>query len=311
MIKCFISSLFFFVLLGSKAQTAPELVKEADKKYKNGNHKSALDLYTQAINISKDSGSYYYSRSEVYFALAKLEDSFADICQAIKLSPKNPIYYMQRGYIYYLLKKAEKSVLDYSMAAELATSDSVKVFALVNRSSSRLLHRDFKGCEMDCKEVLSIDSMSIGALNNLAMCLDDLGRGNESMIYLKKIVEIDSTATFAFMNMGFKLSQEEKYKEALIYYDKAINQGFKEGTAFNNRGYTRLKLGDLKGADEDIRKSIKLNPNNSYAYRNLGHLNIAQGDKSKACKNWEMAIALGFTKLYGKEVQELLKKYCL
>lgn len=292
-------------------QTADQYIQKANKKYKEGKNKEALNLYTKAIDICKDSSQYYVSRFHVYLSLGMTVEAFEDINTALKLKPKNAESYMLRGYLYYLLKKADKSILDYTMAIEYATSDSMKAFAFTNRASSKILNRDFIGCQADCRQSLLYDSLNIGALNNLAMSLDELGKGNEAIEYLKKIIQIDSTATFAIMNIGYKLSEEGKYKEALEYYDKAINSGYKQAFVFNNRGYARLKLGDVEGAREDINKSIKLDPSNSYAFRNLGYVNQAQGKISKACENWNEAVRHGFTKYFGKEVEELLKKYCL
>jgi tetratricopeptide (TPR) repeat protein len=309
--KCFLVTLSIFISTFAWCQTAPQLIEKAKQQYKKGNLNAAVNLYTQAIAKSKDSCRYYSSRSRIYLELAKAKEAFDDICEAIKICPRDPYNFMQRGYIYYILKKADKSILDYGVAIDLATSDSLKALALANRSSSKMLNRDFKGCEIDCRAALSLDSLSIVALNNLAMCLDDLERGNEAMPYLEKIIKIDSTATFAIMNMGFKLTQEGRYDEALGYYNKAINQGYKQAYVYNNRGFARLKLGDVAGARDDIQKSIKLDPYNSFAYRNLGYLNLAEGEIPKACKNWDKAISLGFTKVYGKEVEELLKKHCL
>ncbi|SFW85433.1 tetratricopeptide repeat protein [Chitinophaga sancti] len=84
-----------------------------------------------------------------------------------------------------------------------------------------------------------------------------------------------------------------------------------DGVAYNNRGYVKYKKNDLKEALKDIERAIKYYPANSYAFRNRALIYFAMKQPDKACVDLQRAIQLGFTPMYGNEVQELLEKHCL
>ena len=72
-----------------------------------------------------------------------------------------------------------------------------------------------------------------------------------------------------------------------------------------------MKLGDLKGAMGDVNKSIELYPSNSYAFRNRALIFIEMNKIQDACNDLQRSSELGFTKMYGSEVDDLRTKYCM
>ena len=80
--------------------------------------------------------------------------------------------------------------------------------------------------------------------------------------------------------------------------------------AFNNRGFVYYKMGDYKKALIDINKSLKMYPSNSYAFKNRALIYIAQKKRKDSCNDMAKAIELGFTKMYGAEVEDLQKEHC-
>jgi tetratricopeptide (TPR) repeat protein len=303
--------LFFHLAFLGIAQDHVTYYERAGQKLLAGKYKEVLTLYNKAIELSPGTAKYYIGKANAHFGLKMPEEGFQDLCTAIKVEPASSIGYMERGGFYYGIKELDKSILDYTTALQYATVDSIKVQCLVGRSSAKGLQRDEQGAMNDCLEALKIDSLCTGALNNLAMSLDDMGKGEESIKYFEKIIRIDSNAFYAYMNIGFKLSGMGKYQESLPYFDKAIKMHPDEAYAFNNRGYSRLMLKDYDGALDDINNSIRLNPANSYAYRNRGLVYKAQGKLKKSCEDFDTAKRLGFTKYYGNEVDELIKSDCL
>jgi tetratricopeptide (TPR) repeat protein len=307
----FLGLLFHLSFLSLATEDPSVYYENARQKLMAGKYKEALSLYNKAIELSPGIAKYYLGRGNAYFGLKMLEEGFHDLCTAIKVDPLSSFGYMERGLFYYQIKELDKSILDYTSALQYASEDSIKVQCLVSRAGSKHLKRDAKGAMEDCLAALKIDSLNIGALNNLAMALDDMGKGEESIKYFKKIISIDSNVYYAYMNIGFKLSNMGKYQESLPYFDKAIKMKPDEAYSFNNRGYSKLMLKDYDGALHDINNSIKLDPSNSYAYRNRGLVYKAQGKHKKSCEDFNMAIQLGFTKFYGNEVDELIKSDCL
>lgn len=292
------------------SQDASKFFGEGKLKAQAGNHKAAIGLFTRAIGLAPDSARYYLVRAESYMETGQLEPGFMDLNQALKLDPQYIEAYLNRGIFYYRIHEFEKSVLDYTTALEFVKEDSVRHALLVNRSSSYLKNRNFQQAIDDCRFILQNDSNNVGALNNLAMAMDGVGKGEESIGILKRIIEIDSTLVYPYMNIGFRLTLEEKFAESIPYFDKALQLDPEMAITYNNRGYARFRMNDTDGALTDINKSIKLLPSNPYAYRNRGLVYHHLGKKSKACEDWNTAISYNFTTIHGNEVKELLKANC-
>jgi tetratricopeptide (TPR) repeat protein len=84
----------------------------------------------------------------------------------------------------------------------------------------------------------------------------------------------------------------------------------KEPLAYNNRAYCKFKLGDLKGALADVNQSLALYPANSYAYRNRALIYLAQKKMKSVCEDVQEALRLGFSGMYGDEMEKLQQQYC-
>ncbi len=300
----------FFATVTCLSQDAETYMLQAEQKSLEKKYKDAINLSSKAIKLYPGNPDYYLARSNYYISANDIQLGFEDLNTAIKVAPKNADGYIRRAFFYFQIGEPEKSTLDYTVALEYITSDSIKSYILMNRASAKRQRRDFEGAIADCEEALKIDSMNVGAVNNMAMSLDEVGRDDETLFYLKKAIRIDSTQAYLHMNVGFWLSCHQRYQEALGYFNKSLSIDSEQAITYNNRGYAKLMLNDFNGALEDINRSIKMLPGNSYAYRNRGLVYFYQKKNTKACEEWNIALRYNFTKEYGTEVEELLKKNC-
>jgi hypothetical protein len=56
--------------------------------------------------------------------------------------------------------------------------------------------------------------------------------------------------------------------------------------------------------------SLELMPKNSYAYKNLALISFDLGKKEEGCQYIEKALELGFTNMFGSEMEELKQEKC-
>lgn len=109
-------------------------------------------------------------------------------------------------------------------------------------------------------------------------------------------------------NLAYCYSMLERYHEAdsiyLLIYDD--NDAF----FLNNYGMNKHKMGNTEEGKKLIMKSLSISPRNSYIFRNLAIIAIDENDQVKACEHLNKAKSLGFEKLYGTEVNELISKHC-
>ncbi|HEY6504287.1 MAG TPA: tetratricopeptide repeat protein [Chitinophagaceae bacterium] len=291
-------------------QTVDSLLKQAGKLASDKNYKEALGIYNKVWEKDSLNFDLYLERGTVYYELREVENAFNDYTKAIKLRPASAEPYHRRAILMMAIMYTEEAIMDNTKAINLATNDTMRMICFMNRGNAKQQKRDFQGAFEDYSRAYLYDTSDMTILNNMATVLDELGRVDECLQYLQKVIQRDPTFVGAYVNVGFQYTKLQRYKEAIVYFDKALSLQKDEPLTLNNRGLARYHLKDYTGALEDINKSLALYPDNSYAFKNRALVHLAQKQKEKACADLQKAIDLEFTKMYGSEVEELLKANC-
>lgn len=303
--------LIIFVLCAhlSFAQTAEDLYDKANKAFESANYKDALKKLDKAIALDSMNADYYNLKAVSLIELKRYQAAYDAYTIGLKHLTGEATLYGGRGSLMYMVQQFDDAIEDYTTAIHLA-HDSLKQFYYNNRATAKIALRKFEGAYEDLLMAYEMDSTNIGVLNNLGMVCDEIGRGDETITYLLKVVELDSTFVGGYANLGFKYQLMGEHEKAIRYFDKALALDPNEALGYSNRSYSKLKLNDLKGAMQDINKSIKLYPANSWAYRNRALIYIEKGKTKKACEDIQKSLDLGFSQMYGDEVQKLKEQYC-
>jgi len=291
-------------------QTKDSYYQIASEAYDQRNYEKALNNINNALKTEDTNLDFLLLKGNSLEKLEKYQEAFDIYSEAIRLHPKESISYNQRGLLLQKIQETEFSIRDFTTALSFEKQDSIKMTLFINRGASKINIQNFQGAYDDFISAYYIDSLNIGVLNNLASVCDEVGKGNMTLHYLKKILLIDSTFIGAYVNIGFKYQEMSDYATAISYFDKAISIDPKDALAYSNKAYNEYKLGDLKKALADINKSIKIYPANSYAYRNRALIFIANKEISKACNDLDKALELGFSKMYGDEVNKMRTELC-
>lgn len=302
--------LLLFLSLVATAQPVKDLINQGQQLLGEKKFTEALVIYNKAFK--KDSTTYdvFTGRGTAYFELKEFQLSYDDFSRAIALEPDSAIAYHYRANLMYILNYTDEAIADNTKAIERTSDEKFLLGCFINRGSAKEQKRDFKGAYEDFYRAYSYDTTDISVLNNLGTVLDNLGRQEEAIMYLKKAIALDSSFVGPYVNIGFQYSQLGRYEEALVYFNKALELEKDEPLTLNNRGFTRYKLNDLSGALEDINKSIFQFATNAFAYKNRALVYLALDKKEDACNDLKKARELQFEKQFGSEVNELLKKYC-
>lgn len=303
-------SLLTLINFTAFGQTAEDYYKKASDFYDKGDYNNAITNVNKALQTDSINVKYLLLKGNTFEKENKIQEAFDAYTVAIKSNPRDPYVYNQRGLLLMKIQETEYSIRDFSTALNFEKVDSIKLTLLLNRGAAKINIRDFQGAYDDFIAALKFDTLNIGTLNNLASVCDEVGKGEQTLSYLFKIVKIDSTFIGAYGNIGFKYQEMGDYKMAIKYFNKVLELQPNEPLGYSNRAYNRYKLGDYKGALSDIDLSIKLYPTNSYAYRNRALIYLAENDKSKACMDISEALRLGFTKMYGEEIEQLKGQHC-
>ncbi|GAB2839691.1 tetratricopeptide repeat protein [Ferruginibacter profundus] len=305
--------LTFFVALfcvHGTAQTKEAHYKKASELYDKADYSNCLKEVNAALRQDSTNSEYLFLKGNTLDRLEKYEEAFLTYSLLIKLYPKDAMALSQRGILLTSIQKPEYAIQDFTEALGFEKTDSVRLTLFINRGAAKINTRDFQGAYDDFFAAYQIDSLNIGVLNNLATVCDEVGKGDKTLYYLYRMIAIDSTFIGAYVNIGFKMQEMGDHKKAISFFDKALALDPKEPLSYSNRAFNKYKLGDLQGALNDINISIKLYPANSYAFRNRALILIAQKKQGDACKDIKEALRLGFTKMYGDEVEQMEVKYC-
>jgi tetratricopeptide (TPR) repeat protein len=173
--------------------------------------------------------------------------------------------------------------------------------------------KDYRGAIKDLDKAIELKPDFKLAYHTRAICFGELQKYDKALKDFNKAIELDPNFENVYLNRAYYVKVNAgDFKGAIEDYDKFIQLN-KEGNnafALNNRGFAKFNLNDTIGGLNDIQSSISMDSTNSYAFRNRALINIAIGSIDLACKDLNKAIELGYTKTYGKEVEELLFKYC-
>jgi tetratricopeptide (TPR) repeat protein len=292
------------------AQSKVDFYNKAIELYDKEDYKNAMTQIDLALKQDPDNTDYLLVKGNVYQHLEKYQSAFDAYTKIPQLSPDDVSALNQRGLLLNKIQEFQSAIKDFNQALSLKNKDSFKLSLYINRGATKINLRDFQGAYDDFTSAYKIDSLDIGTLNNLASVCDEVGKGDKTLEYLYKIIKIDSTFIGAYGNIGFKYQEMGDYKTAIQFFDKVHSLAPEEPLAFSNRAFNKYKLGDLDGALIDINQSIVFYKTNSFAFRIRALIYLSQHKNNEACKDLDEAIRLGFTTMYGDEVQDLKIKYC-
>ncbi|MFN8264789.1 MAG: tetratricopeptide repeat protein [Chitinophagaceae bacterium] len=302
--------LLLFAVINTKAQTADSLYNRSTELYKQENFEAALIQINKALFKDSVNIKYLLQKGSILLDMRKFDESKAVFTYCIQLAPENVLCYNARGLMFYSIQHFDESIADFTKGLQYVKSDSDKIMTYINRSASYMMSRQFQKCYDDLIVIYKVNPDNLDVLNNLAVVCDEIGKGEETLTYLLRIIKLKPDYFPAYINIGFRYQHMNDFKNSITYFNKAEELAPNEPLIFSNRSYSKLKTGDYKGAITDIQRSIKLYPENSYAYKIRALIYIEAEEWERACLDLQTALDLGYRKMYGDEVDELLKKYC-
>ncbi|WNJ18372.1 tetratricopeptide repeat protein [Pontibacter sp. G13] len=274
-----------------------------------GKEEKAIEAVNMAISYNQDELKYHLFKANAYNQMGNMGQTLRTLNLISDQFSESVIFFQFRADFYFDYNYFEMAERDYSRALELSQADSVSKHLYVQRGQSRYYQVDYEGAYEDYRASYMIDSQNYALLVHMAVTTGELDYQTETIEILTRAIEIDSINLSAYHNLGFCLQRWERNEEAIPYFNKILERQ-EDAYTYSNRSYSRLKTGDVKGAMKDVQKSIELDPNNCFAYRNRGLIYLEKGKNEKACQDFEYSVALGYTRKFGPEVEELIQAHC-
>jgi tetratricopeptide (TPR) repeat protein len=287
---------------------------------------SAINSFTQAINLNPKYTFAYFLRAITYSQIGKLQQSITDDNQVITLNPQFASAYANRGISKEKLQDPSGALADYNQAISIDPNSSgfynnrgsLKASSLQDlrgaiadldrslaldpteaeiyngRGILKKRSKDFLGALADYAKAIELNPLYYQAYYNRSVLkLDNLRDASGALADLDMAAEINPTISDIFYNRGLLKRRLNDISGALADYDRAISLK-PASDIYNNRGFIKYaKLNDVAGALQDFNQAIILDPQNSSAYYNRAVLKRdRQGDKSGAIVDFRQVLGI-------------------
>lgn len=160
-----------------------------------------------------------------------------------------------------------------------------------------------------CDQILAIDPDHATAAYTKASMLLEKGEPEAAATNYKNLIGKYPEDVNLLNGLALSLIRQDKTSEALEWLNKASEKDPYHPFVRNNKGYALYKLGMLKESLKETTLAIKLDPENPAAYKNRALAWMELEEPDKAYNDLLRAQELGFTELYGDEVDRLLEKW--
>ena len=278
-----------YTLAIEKDPNHPYAYNNRGNSYHNlSQHERAIQDYDKAIELDPNDAAAYNNRGLSYGNLGQHERAIQDYDKAIELDPKYAMTYYNRGNSYDDLDQYERAIQDYDKAIEL---NPKYADAYNNRGLSYGNLGQHERAIQDYDKAIELDPNDAGAYNNRGLSYDDLDQHEQAIQDFNKAIELNPNDADAYNNRGCNYSELGNHEQAIQDYTKAMELGAKTAIEYGNRGESYYKLDQHDLAIIDCSKSIELDPNHSevykyrsLAYRAIGEIVKAEADKAKAAE---------------------------
>lgn len=273
------------------------------------------DLARQDIDMAllyrSDSPKYLYQSSAIYAKIKQWEEAEKVLDYILHIDDKYVNAYLSKGAIHLFKDNYDLALIDYNKAVQLGSNDDETyavraiIYTKLGKYSKALADytKAIAVSKHNKRRLYLARAEAYRTIDKPALALRDYD----------SVIALDSTYFPPVEGKAFTYLMLKKYDKALemlkLVMTKKISNRRRIYT-YNNIGHTYYKMGDYAKALKNINYSLSQDDKNAYAYKNRALVYITQGKKALACADLAKAEALGYTKKYDNEVQELKQKHC-
>ena len=310
--------LFILFSLQSYTQSINEKIVEALDDVSNNRFELAIAKFDTLIAEYPNAIGLYILKGEAYSKLvnrytvdtSSYNNAMLCFNKALELDSTSFEAHRSIGVLNIFHQRFKIALNSFSKAIEYSPTKEDLFNSITDRGAALLYLKEYDKAIKDYERALEIAPNTASVYSNLAIIYkrkSDLEKARE---YCDKGLKIEPDNENLLNNLGLINIDEKKYLEADQLFSKILSRNPANPVALSNRGFAKTKLGDFPNALEDLNKSIKLYPENSYAFKNRAILFIETENIEKACQDLNTAHRLGYSAMYGSEVDQLLKDNC-
>lgn len=249
----------------------------------------ALDLLSQALEISPNDGYLLYQRGGVYLDMYLWEDAINDLETAAQsYSIANVYNRLWTGY--HGLGQFSTAIDKITQAIEIAPKWGI----LQNNLSAQYLSMsDYTSSIELATTALLLDPLLINAYYNRGLALMNIGETDAALDDLNMAVQIDPGDSFGYMRRAFLYDRVlGDYARALEDFDAAIAVEPQNSAIYSDRGLMHFRYGAHELAFTDLKHALDLNPWDVYSHINLANFYSRTGYFAESLEQYDLTLEI-------------------
>lgn len=246
------------------------LVEKGNSAYAEGNLKSAVTFYGQAIEKSFLNATAYFNRATAYVQLSKLELAILDFTYVLQLTPDYVPALHARSVAYRRSNNLIAAMKDHDLAVKLQPYSPA---LLHNRALTLTSLGRLDEAVADLTKAIDQDVNFVPAYNARAKAYYRLGAYLLALGDYSKVSHLDSTDMNAAYNSALVLIKLGKFEASEEVFSIVLGNNPDHLLTLISRAELRGSLGNKKDALSDINRAIKIDPTSKQALqiRNFLH----------------------------------------
>ena len=252
--------------------------------------------YYKALGVdTKNAIAYYYNKGNKKFVLCDYKGALADYNKLLELNPDFLYGHQNRGAAKHNLDDYKGAIADYNKEIDI-NPDNAEVFYLRGVTKNNL--GDYRGAIADYNKAIEINPGKLGAFYLRGMAKSDIGDYSEAITDFTKTLRMDPSRTDIYYDIGRAKYKLGDYSGAISDFNQTLKMDSTRTCVYYHRGRAKFWIGDYGGTISDCSKAIEFDPNNAKNHVLRGDAKFKKGKKKEACRDWEKAGKLGYTKAY-------------
>jgi len=235
-----------------------------NQKRKN---KTAVDLISQAIQISPNQPIYHNNLGNAYRDSGLYEPAIACYQKAIQIKPDLSEAHINLGIAYHQLADFDRATAAYQMAIMLKPDSAEAYYNLGNTFKEQGLFDEAICCY---QRSATINPTLVESFYNQANILEKQGRFDAAIACLNQCIHLKPNWAEAHSNLGNLLKQQGYLDAAISQCREAIHFKPDLAEAHNNLGNAFKDQGNFNKAIVCYQKVLQISPGNADAFFNLG-----------------------------------------
>ncbi len=183
--------------------------------------KKALELCEEAEKRNNSYVHLYVVRAEVLTANKKFEEAVVAFKKAIELSPLNPVRYCSAADILFKLERYKEATEILQMASTHQL-EFKELHHYLSQAAFKL--KDYSLALRHVKSALNSDPDNVTYLNQLGICLKEMGQFDEAKSTYNRIIKLDPDNEAALYNKAVMMNSKGETPEAIKILERLVKK---------------------------------------------------------------------------------------